>query len=194
MDPKIELAPLFADTIEPTVVPFSNAVVARWRRTLGDARAPEALRMEAWIRSELLRDSPPRRIHPAVKRALDHMGKYGLDRRNVSLVRLAEVGELSTSRFMHVFTESVGIPLRPYLLWLRVQRAAGALASGSTATKAAYLAGFADAPHMTRTFRRMLGMAPRDLVRRTQRSGEVRLASVARQPDHSRRIFARSLP
>jgi AraC-like DNA-binding protein len=67
---------------------------------------------------------------------------------------------------MHVFTESVGIPLRRYLLRLRVQRAAGALAAGHTVTEAAHAAGFADAPHLTRTFRRILGATPRDLLRR----------------------------
>jgi AraC-like DNA-binding protein len=148
------------------------------RRSTLIAHVPIAAAHRAWIQSELLRDAPPRQVHPAVKRVLDHLGKDGLDRRTVSLVRLAEVAELSTSRFMHVFTESVGIPLRPYVLWLRVQRAAGALASGSTATEAAHLAGFADAPHMTRTFRRMLGMAPSDLIRRTQRTGKVWSSSV----------------
>ena len=58
---------------------------------------------------------------------------------------------------MHVFTESIGIPLRPYLSWLRVQRAAMAIVNGSLLGEAAHTAGFADASHMTRTFKRMLG-------------------------------------
>ena len=32
----------------------------------------------------------------------------------------ARVG-LSPSRFLHLFTMSVGVPLRPYVLWLRLQ-------------------------------------------------------------------------
>jgi AraC-like DNA-binding protein len=70
---------------------------------------------------------------------------------------------------MHVFTESVGNPLRRYLLWLRVQRAAGAIVAGRSATDAAQIAGFADASHLTRTFRRTLGMTPRDLALRGPR-------------------------
>jgi hypothetical protein len=47
-----------------------------------------------------------------------------------SLEALAgEVG-LSPGRRMHVFTESIGIPLRPYVAWLKLQRAAAAIASG----------------------------------------------------------------
>jgi hypothetical protein len=32
---------------------------------------------------------------------------------------VAEIARLSASRFMHVFTASVGVPMRPYILWLR---------------------------------------------------------------------------
>jgi AraC-like DNA-binding protein len=64
---------------------------------------------------------------------------------------------------MHVFTTSLGIPIRPYLLRLRVQQAAGAIAAGRTVTEAAHVAGFADAPHLTRTFRRVFGITPREL-------------------------------
>jgi AraC-like DNA-binding protein len=65
---------------------------------------------------------------------------------------------------MHAFTESVGVPLRPYILWLRLQRAACDLIHGATATEAAHSAGFSDAAHLTRTFRRMFGVTPTELA------------------------------
>src|SRR5215475_13475792 len=78
-----------------------------------------------------------------------------------SLEVLAEAVGLSPSRLMHVFTESIGIPLRPYLSWLRLQRAAAAIVSGKVSlTEAAHAAGFADAAHMSRSFKRALGVAP----------------------------------
>ncbi len=61
---------------------------------------------------------------------------------------------------MHAFTSSIGIPLRPYLGWLRLQRAAGAIVSNQPLADAAQAAGFADAAHMTRTFQRMFGIPP----------------------------------
>jgi len=67
---------------------------------------------------------------------------------------------LSPGRLMHAFTESIGIPLRPYLAWLRVQRAACAILEGASLTEAAHIAGFSDAPHMYRTFKRRLGITP----------------------------------
>jgi AraC-like DNA-binding protein len=61
---------------------------------------------------------------------------------------------------MHVFTESIGVPLRAYLLWCKLQRAAAGVATGLPLSQAAAAAGFADAAHMTRAFRRMFGMTP----------------------------------
>jgi transcriptional regulator GlxA family with amidase domain len=64
---------------------------------------------------------------------------------------------------MHAFTESIGIPLRRYLAWLRLQRAAAAIVGGTPLAEAALAAGFSDAAHMSRTFRAMLGMTPSSL-------------------------------
>jgi AraC-like DNA-binding protein len=119
---------------------------------------------EEWARgvARILGLAPPdskRIIHPLVRKLLVRLRNAGVDDR-VSLEALAEVVGLSPGRLMHVFTESVGIPLRPYLAWLRVERAATAIVSGASLSDAALLAGFADAPHMSRTFRRTLGIAP----------------------------------
>jgi AraC-like DNA-binding protein len=103
-----------------------------------------------------------RQIHPRVRRLLRMLRSSGVGDAT-SLDVLARSIGLSPSRLMHVFTESVGIPLRPYLSWLRVQRAAIAIVNGSPLGEAAHTAGFADASHMTRTFKRMLGAAPSNL-------------------------------
>jgi AraC-like DNA-binding protein len=129
----------------------------------GDPRARDSDQIHAWIHSELL-DVRQRAVHPRVRRALQHLHLHFLERHETSLTRLAQVAGLSPSRLMHVFTPSVGIPLRPYVMWLRVQRAAQTLAAGHTATEAAHMAGFADAPHLARTFRRTLGLTPSQFV------------------------------
>jgi hypothetical protein len=60
-------------------------------------------------------------IHPRVRRVLrDLRAQSGLA--DVSLPSLARAAGLSEGRFMHAFTQSIGIPLRPYLLWLKRQR------------------------------------------------------------------------
>jgi AraC-like DNA-binding protein len=88
-----------------------------------------------------------------------------------SLERAAQIAGLSASRFMHVFTESVGVPLRPYILWLRLQMACGEMMNGASIAGAAQRAGFSDAAHLNRTLRRMLGMTPGELIQRRAATG-----------------------
>lgn len=110
---------------------------------------------------------PPRRVHPGVDRTLRYLGDADPDA-DTSLDALAVIAGLSPGRLMHAFTEHVGVPLRAYVRWLRLRRAAAALLGGASATAAAHAAGFADAAHMTRTFAAMFGVTPRELVRRSQ--------------------------
>jgi AraC-like DNA-binding protein len=108
--------------------------------------------------------APPARApsHPRVRRVLRHLRALPPEG-DVSLPALAAVAGLSPGRLMHVFTASIGLPLRPYLSWLRLQRAAGAITAGVPLAEAAVTAGFADTAHMTRTFVRMLGATPGSL-------------------------------
>jgi AraC-like DNA-binding protein len=103
-----------------------------------------------------------RRVHPKVRKALGILRSTDASD-DVSLEALSGAVGLSPSRFMHAFTESLGVPLRPYLQWLKVQRAAGAIVAGEPLAQAAAAAGFADAAHMSRIFRRMFGVSPSEL-------------------------------
>ncbi|WP_338863566.1 AraC family transcriptional regulator [Myxococcus stipitatus] len=109
----------------------------------------------------------PSRMHPRVRKLLRHLRAEPAPD-DTSLETLSQVAGLSSGRLMHVFTESTGVPLRPYLLWLKLQRSAGAIAAGRSLGEAAHAAGFSDAAHLTRTFRRMFGTAPSLLQRRSQ--------------------------
>lgn len=71
---------------------------------------------------------------------------------------------LSSSRFLHRFRAHTGLPLRPYLRWRRLLVALRAAMQGASLTEAAHAAGFSDAAHFARTFRRHFGMTPSALV------------------------------
>jgi AraC-like DNA-binding protein len=143
-------------------------LVARWRTAL--SLTPTEIRAERWLASLLPPASRAAAIHPGVQRALRYLKEPRAEFDGLSLPALAAIAGLSPSRFMHAFTRSVGVPLRPYILWLRLQRAACDLMNGASITAAAHRAGFADAAHLTRTFRRMLGATPSELRLQT-RSG-----------------------
>jgi AraC-like DNA-binding protein len=168
VDAESELGAALCERIHDDILRIRPSQVARWRAALGPA--PSEARVERWVRNQLLRRRRAVKIHPGVSRVLGYLRESLAVADDVSLDRLAGISGLSRSRFMHVFTESVGVPVRPYILWLRVQQAACELMIGASVTMAAQNAGFADAAHLTRTFRRMLGLTPSDLALRGRAS------------------------
>lgn len=77
----------------------------------------------------------------------------------VSLAEAAAHVGLSDGRARHLFVEHTGMPFRTYVLWLRLMRAVELFAAGTSLTAAAHGAGFSDSSHLSRTFRRMFGIA-----------------------------------
>jgi AraC family transcriptional regulator len=129
-----------------------------------DAAADEVARLvermvEALAPAPALRRLPDRRILRAVRELREQV-----DVPPTAPAMAARLG-LSASRFVHVFRDTTGIPYRRYLLWLRLITAVGAMARSRSLTEVAHAAGFADSAHMSRTFRRMFGIAPSALQR-----------------------------
>lgn len=83
---------------------------------------------------------------------------------SLTLDVLAREAALSASRFRHRARQQVGMPLRPYVRWLRLQRAMALVATGRSLTQAAADAGFSDAAHLTRTMQAHFGVAPSDIL------------------------------
>lgn len=79
-------------------------------------------------------------------------------------IELAKFVHLSPSRFLHWFSDSLGLPFRAYVRWLRLQVAVRALADGANLTQAAHFSGFADSAHLSRTFVSAFGITPNSLA------------------------------
>jgi AraC-like DNA-binding protein len=157
------------DRLRATLIGPARLLTLAERDTILDDKAAEAARFQggtAWtdriVRALGAEPAPRRPVHPRVRKLLRHLSSLPASA-DTSLESLAAGVGLSPGRLMHVFTESVGIPLRPYLAWLRLQRAAAAIVSGVPLSQAASLAGFVDAAHMTRSFRTMFGTTPSSL-------------------------------
>ena len=73
---------------------------------------------------------------------------------------LMEVAHLSESRLLHLFKHEMGLPIRNYILWHRLQTAVKSILTGSSLTVAAHQSGFSDQAHMTRTCVKTIGIAP----------------------------------
>jgi AraC-like DNA-binding protein len=144
------------------------ALVSQWRETLGSELSRDGI--EQWIASQLLNGRSQSQLEPRLRRVLTHVRSTigSGTSEDLSLTTLAASAGLSPSRFLHVFRREMGVPLRPYIRWLRLQRAACDLLDGAELSEAAHRSGFSDAAHMSRTFRREMGMAPRDIARAGQ--------------------------
>ncbi|TGJ98393.1 AraC family transcriptional regulator [Leptospira langatensis] len=78
-------------------------------------------------------------------------------------IRMREIGKdfsISEDRLIRLFKENLGIPLRRYLLWVRILAASRFLMEGMNITEAAHSAGFSDSAHFTRTFKENFGFVP----------------------------------
>lgn len=79
---------------------------------------------------------------------------------NPDIEALAKQAEVSESRFMHLFKQQYGLPVRQYLLWARLRQAAMLWQTGMMLTDIAAEVGFYDQAHFARTVRRMFDFSP----------------------------------
>jgi AraC-like DNA-binding protein len=139
-------------------------VVPRLLDCWHDARDPRRAAAIADRIVELVLPPGPSRPHGDSRVTLARELLAAAPERRTSLGHIAASVSLSRSRLAHLFSAEVGLPMRRYLLWLRLRDAIVALAQGASITAAAHAAGFADAPHFSRTFRRMLGFTPSEAL------------------------------
>lgn len=105
----------------------------------------------------------PERTHEGVAAAVRMLRNNPAGKH--ALADLASQAGLSSSRFLHLFKETTGVPLRRYRLWMRMGAAARAMAKGASLTEAALGAGFGSSAHFSAAFRDMFGHAPSGLGR-----------------------------
>jgi AraC-like DNA-binding protein len=74
-----------------------------------------------------------------------------------------EIG-LSSSRFQHLFKESVGLSFRRFRLWARMRIALRLSLGGASLTEAAMEAGLSSSAHLSAAFKGMFGISPSQLL------------------------------
>jgi AraC-like DNA-binding protein len=100
----------------------------------------------------------PRRLSPAVQAVRAHLDVHFAS--GVRLDELARLARLSPYHLTRVFKEQIGMSPFGYLMDCRVNRARALLREGRPAHQVAYLTGFADQSHLTRNFKRIVGVTP----------------------------------
>lgn len=80
--------------------------------------------------------------------------------RDVPLKELADMAGCSPWRLNRVFALAVGMPPHEYQAMQRVRRVKECIRDGKSLAESAAEAGFSDQSHMTRCFRKVMGMTP----------------------------------
>ena len=96
--------------------------------------------------------------HAAVRRARSHLRERWDEK--VTLAELAAAAGLSRFELIRRFRESNGVTPHAYQTNLRIEEARRRLAAGIPAAEVAAECGFADQPHLTRVFKRAVGVTP----------------------------------
>ncbi|MBE1484707.1 helix-turn-helix transcriptional regulator [Plantactinospora soyae] len=118
-----------------------------------------------------------------------------LDERTVDGVALREAAELLRAHPTHLvrsFSRRYGLPPHRYLTGRRVELARGLLLAGMPPAEVALAAGFYDQSHLTRHFRRQLGVGPArfaDPARPVTISERFGVATVAAEPADGARTW-----
>src|SRR5205085_6453478 len=84
----------------------------------------------------------------------------------VTLADVARAAGISEFHCIRVFRRATGVPPYAYLDLLRVARAKALLEEGMAIARVAYAAGFSDQSHLTRRFKRVVGVTPGVYARR----------------------------
>jgi AraC-like DNA-binding protein len=106
--------------------------------------------------------------HAAVRRARRHLEDHW--DQPVSLLELSAVAGLSRFELLRRFQQQNGLTPHAFQRDLRVKRARALLGSGVPAAAVAAACGFADQPHLSRVFKRLVGVSP-GVYARSGRSG-----------------------
>lgn len=107
-------------------------------------------------------------MDPRIKKLLSLL--ENVSENNLSAKQLAHSIHLSESRFAHLFKAEIGIPIRRYLLWLRLRKAIRIIFNGESLTTAAHHSGFSDSAHFSRTYKQMFGLCPSGLLKQNKLS------------------------
>lgn len=89
---------------------------------------------------------------------------------NISLTELAELTDLSKFHICRVFREVFGLPPHAYLNLIRIRQAKRLLAQGVSPAQVAVDVGFFDQTHLTKRFKAVLGVTPRQYAKGTTRT------------------------
>jgi AraC family transcriptional regulator of arabinose operon len=136
-------------------VSLDRALQAAFRGKLSVTQAHRLFEKIVTIAMKYVAPSPA--IDERVTKALRLLNAGGGTK---SMTKLSKAVGLSYFRLSHLFTDSIGISLRNYLLWQKMHKIPFLHSGGASLALIAKKTGFVDAAHLAHTFREVFGAPP----------------------------------
>lgn len=86
------------------------------------------------------------------------------DALDASAQGLADRVQLSFHRFLHLFKDEVGVPLRTFRSWKRARSWLEHVTDDANLTAIAHRIGYPDSAHFSRSVRQVFGLQPKDVI------------------------------
>jgi AraC family transcriptional regulator len=125
--------------------------------------AVHLLREHSTLKRPLPKDAnqlSPSRLKQVLEYIHENLGQ------SLSLTELANIANLSPSRFTRVFRQEMGLSPHQYLIQARIEQAKHLLRSRGNVSisRIAHQVGFSDHSHFTRHFKRIVGVTPKEVL------------------------------
>lgn len=115
-------------------------------------------------RERAIQDFVPGGIQRNFQQVIDYINEH--IEQNLSLAELANVVQLSSYHFAHLFKQTTGVSPHQYHIRCRIQRAKQLLLTKKmTIAQVAHAVGFASQGHLNYHFKRLVGMTPKAFLR-----------------------------
>lgn len=102
-------------------------------------------------------------IDERIMKSFDLIMNSEVEKLSVSMI--AEKVHLSVSHFNRLFKKETGLAFRKFVLYSKLIKSVSAMHEQNSLTKASFIGGFSDQPHLTRTFKKSFGIKPSDSLK-----------------------------
>lgn len=165
----LDPSPCFSGTVlsdarlAASLARFHDALACGAPRLEQDALLARALTRLARYSDAAVSASPVGRESHAVAQVREYIEAHFAQ--DLSLATLAGVVGLSPHYFARAFQRAMGVPPHGYLESVRIAKARELLDRGESIVSSAISVGYADQSHLTRRFKRFLGITPGQYIR-----------------------------
>jgi AraC-like DNA-binding protein len=143
--------------LAPAFVARVRSVLAQWHLRC-EAMAPDDAAFDRVLFGQMLARAT---LDPRIAQVLADIAQNPAG--DSSAAQYAARFSLSFSRFVHLFKEQVGVPLRTLRMWKRARSLLAYVTQSANLAVIAQITGYPDSSHFSHSIRQVFGLSPKDV-------------------------------